>query len=70
MNTHSSIKISQMSHTDRMAFKNKRRERLYGLNKDTPTHVAANLGQDHPDYGMSMEEHLAEKAQRKSEKSS
>jgi hypothetical protein len=57
-----------MAHKDRMLYKKERTRRLYEMNK--PVHVEANLGQNHPDYGMSMEEHLAEKAKRNLEKSS
>lgn len=53
-----------MNHSERMELKKARRARLYEMNTQSSVHVAANLGRKHPDYGMSMEEHLAEKAKR------
>jgi hypothetical protein len=51
------------AHLIKMAAKKILRERMYASNK-TIEYVPANLGVDHPDYGMNWAEHSAEKDNR------
>lgn len=56
-------------HLIKMHAKKIARQRLY-QQMQGPTHIRANLSVNHPDYGMSPQEHLAEKANRATENSS
>lgn len=57
-------------HKVKMQTKKAVREHKYNALRHSPEYIAANLGRNHPDYGMSMKEHEAEKALRNSQKSS
>ena len=52
-----------------MEAKRKRRASIYEREKHDD-YVPANLGVNHPDYGMSMKDHEAEKIARNPQKSS
>lgn len=50
-------------HVEKMQMKRIRRMNQYN-NQSTPSYIPANLGRNHPDYGMSLADHLIEKAKR------
>lgn len=54
-------------HVEKMATKKALREERY-KNQPTPSYIPANLGRNHPDYGMSAKDHQVEKIARGSEK--
>jgi hypothetical protein len=53
-----------------MGVKKNLRAKAYQRNHNPNEYVPANLGRNHPDYGMSMKDHEAEKAARNTQKSS
>lgn len=52
-----------MNHKEKMQSKKIARERLYRKMTET-VYIPCNLGVNHPDYGMSWEDHQSAKAQR------
>jgi hypothetical protein len=58
-----------MDHKKEIEDRVRERHRLTTL-MQRPQYVPANLSRNHPDYGMSMEEHLEAKMLRKTQKSS
>lgn len=54
-------------HVEKMQMKRIRRMNQYN-NQSTPSYIPANLGRNHPDYGMSAKDHQVEKIARGSEK--
>lgn len=57
-------------HKVKMGVKKNLRAQAYQRNHNPNEYVRANLGRNHPDYGMSMKDHEAEKAARNTQKSS
>lgn len=59
---------SEISREDahRIKMESKKRVRAYQYEKQKydPVYISANLGVNHPDYGMSMRDHMLEKAKR------
>lgn len=58
------------AHDVKMGVKRNLRAHAYTRNHNPNEYVPANLGRNHPDYGMSMKDHETEKAARKAQKSS
>lgn len=59
----------EAAHKARMVAKRELRLRQY--NRQPPSsYIPANLSRNHPDYGMSVKDHWAEKTNRLAEKSS
>lgn len=61
--------MASEEHRLKMEAKRKRRASIYEREKHDD-YVPANLGVNHPDYGMSMKDHEAEKVARNTQKSS
>ena len=60
----------ETNHIVRMRTKEALREHRYNAQKDEPSYIPANLGKNHPDWGMSMKDHIVEKELRNTLKSS
>lgn len=57
-------------HAIRMESKRLARMKAYARNHNPNEYVPANLGRNHPDYRMNMEDHEKEKVARNTQKSS
>lgn len=55
-----------IKHKVRVEVKKAMRARRYNMQKNNPVYIPANLSRKHPDYGMSMQDHLMEKEARNS----
>jgi hypothetical protein len=58
------------AHKVKMGVKKNMRAHAYKRDGNADPYIPANLGRNHPDYGMSMKDHETEKAARKAQKSS
>jgi hypothetical protein len=58
------------AHQVKMGVKRNLRAHSYRKHHNPNEYVPANLSRNHPDYGMSMKDHEAEKAARNTQKSS
>lgn len=61
--------MASEEHRAKMERKRKRRAAIY-TRESHNDYIPANLSVNHPDYGMSMEDHEAEKVARNAQKSS